>query len=77
MSLCNYSIAWRGFCGDKCKEGRDKCEKHDRVCDNCGNPATGECDQSILGLICGAPLCDDCGHDNPMGLSHKAKTPIN
>ena len=30
-------------------------------CSSCGNTATHMCEET-MGLVCGAPLCDDCEH---------------
>lgn len=59
--MCNYNLAWRGDCPKEAvKEG--KCAEHaDVKCTVCGSPATHQCAETA-GLVCGAPLCNDCEH---------------
>ena len=65
--FCEYNSAanqWGG--NDKCdnlkKEGELVCEEHSkRMCTNCGEKvAVMEC-PITLQLVCGRPLCEDCG----------------
>lgn len=48
-------FAWRTPMGDQ------GCEVETKPCVSCGAPSTHEC-QAMNGMICGAPICDDCGH---------------
>ena len=61
MKKCKFDKAWIG----KCKNDADEsgyCEEHkDIMCCSCGAKATHECSET-MGLVCGAPLCDDCEH---------------
>jgi hypothetical protein len=58
---CTYELAFMGPCG-MATVNSDRCVKHVTArCISCGKPATRECDASI-GVCCGYPLCDDCGH---------------
>lgn len=62
---CTWTVAWVGECGDPAVTGTDppRCADHNddwrADCANCGAQATGGC-EATFGLVCGAPLCDDC-----------------
>lgn len=57
MELCNFNEAWIGPC-----QNPKPCEEHShQVCSSCGQPATQSCAET-MGLVCGAPLCNDCEH---------------
>lgn len=59
---CKYTKAYIGRCENEAIEGEDYCEEHlDLECSSCGEQATHECTETF-GLVCGAPLCDDCEH---------------
>jgi len=59
--MCNYNLAWVGNC-DKPATKNGMCEEHSKVkCSVCGNAATHQCAETN-GLVCGAPLCNDCEH---------------
>ena len=77
MAQCKFSEAWSGRCKEEAIEGSDFCEKHTGlVCSSCGEPATCSCDETMGGLVCGAPLCDNCEHtlhDN--GCNNRGKLP--
>jgi len=61
MSDCKYGLAWIGRCRKEAVDG-DYCEDHkDIMCCSCGAKATHQCAET-MGLVCGAPLCDDCEH---------------
>jgi hypothetical protein len=58
---CRFDKAWVGKCGKEADES-GFCEEHKGIkCVSCGAQATRECPETI-GLVCGAPLCDDCEH---------------
>lgn len=58
---CHFDLAWIGQCKNTADES-GFCEKHkDIKCVSCGEQATHECAETI-GLVCGAPLCDNCEH---------------
>jgi len=58
---CKYSLAWIGYC-NKHADNSCICEEHKKeVCSSCGKQATHQCEET-MGLVCGAPLCDECEH---------------
>ncbi len=59
MYKCKWIKAWIGQCGNMAHD--TFCEEHIRKCSSCGTQATHDCEET-LGLVCGAPLCDDCTH---------------
>lgn len=60
---CEWDIAWVGRCGEPTPSGIRYCAKHTETCVCCNKrPANRDCDASVLGLVCGAPLCDQCHH---------------
>lgn len=61
QETCVYDEAWAGACGDPAVESDPpRCDEHaEKTCASCGAPATGGC-EATFGLVCGAPLCDDC-----------------
>ena len=62
MGKCKYDLAWRGPCNEPTIDGSDYCEEHSKeVCCSCGAQATHQCSET-MGLVCGAPLCDNCVH---------------
>lgn len=61
MSKCKFNLAWRGRCENDADESGYCAEHKDLKCCSCGNSATHQC-SSTMGLVCGAPLCDDCEH---------------
>lgn len=62
MGQCKFNKAWQGQCKNEAIEGSDFCKEHTGLkCSSCGEPATRECDET-MGLVCGAPLCDNCEH---------------
>lgn len=72
LPQCRFMLAWRGQCTN---DGRTispevdqiRCPEHmDLTCQQCGKLATHDCAQTMGGLICGAPLCNDCEHADPM-----------
>lgn len=57
---CRFEISWQGKCGKPSTNGW--CSKHERLtCCSCGAKATKDCEHTGS-LVCGAPLCDTCGH---------------
>jgi hypothetical protein len=61
MSKCNFNKAWVGPCGNELG-ANEFCEEHHEVkCASCKGKATRECSET-MGLVCGAPLCNDCEH---------------
>ena len=62
---CTYHEPYKGECGRKVvSEDPPRCEKHqDKTCINCGDTAVKGC-HSTRGLVCGFPLCEDCGIDD-------------
>lgn len=59
--ICRFDLAWIGQCKNPADES-GFCEKHkDIKCVSCGEQATHECAET-MGLVCGAPLCDNCEH---------------
>lgn len=57
---CSFKLAWKGECG--ASTSSKYCKEHNSVmCSSCGKKATRECEET-MGLVCGAPLCDDCEH---------------
>lgn len=61
MNQCIFNEAWIGRC--KNEEGENGyCKEHkDLYCESCGEKATHSCSET-MGLVCGAPLCDNCEH---------------
>ena len=60
---CKYNIAWVGKCNKPANES-GYCEEHkNEKCSACGKQATHSCDYTGY-LVCGAPLCDSCTHDD-------------
>ena len=59
--MCNFELAWIGKCKNEPTEN-GMCDEHTKIkCCSCGKQATHECAET-MGLVCGAPLCDDCEH---------------
>ena len=54
---CHFQKAWIG----RCNKPTDNvvCEEHDKKCPKCGLPIMKDCDNTIYGMVCGAPVCDD------------------
>ena len=63
---CTFSIAWRGPCGSPADD--DRCALHKPVVCHCGSLAVSECPQTMGPSFCGAPLCADHKHGEPMNL---------
>lgn len=62
---CKFTVPFRGKCGNGAVSLDPKrCEEHRQECRVCGEPATTECNSTILGLMCGAPVCDSCEHSH-------------
>lgn len=58
---CKFNEAWVGQCKNEATEN-GYCAKHkDLYCSSCGEKATHSCPET-MGLVCGAPLCDECEH---------------
>ena len=58
---CKFDLAWIGRCEETAVEN-GCCQKHFNIkCCSCGEQATHECSET-MGLVCGAPLCDNCEH---------------
>lgn len=62
MSRCQWDKAWIGQCRNEAQVGDKYCKEHQKQCICCGKDATGECSETC-GLVCGAPLCDNCEHE--------------
>lgn len=57
---CKFDLAWVGPCGKE-TDG-EYCSEHSTIeCCSCGEPAIKQCSET-MGLVCGAPLCDNCEH---------------
>jgi len=57
---CPFVIKWVGKCG---KPGHPYCEEHSKLkCSVCGEQATRGCAETIMGGVCGVPLCNTCKH---------------
>lgn len=57
---CRFKLSWQGKCGKPSTNGW--CSKHEKLkCCSCGAKATKDCEHTSS-LVCGAPLCDTCGH---------------
>lgn len=58
---CQWTEAWVGQCENEAvRDGY--CEEHvGEMCVSCGEQATHSCSET-MGLVCGAPLCDNCEH---------------
>lgn len=62
MSSCEFIKDWAGKCGNDVPEGNRFCEEHQGLeCRGCGDQAVETCAET-MGLVCGAPLCEDCEH---------------
>ena len=62
MNKCKYTLAWIGQCENDAIDGSMYCKEHSGImCVSCGKPATRQCEETS-GLVCGAPLCNDCEH---------------
>ena len=60
MNKCKFIKAWIGNCNRTSSDSF--CEEHEGIaCVNCREQATHECEET-MGMVCGAPLCDDCEH---------------
>ena len=60
-ATCKFLIAWIGLC-KKPASVNGFCEEHSKEkCSSCGEQATHSCYET-MGLVCGAPLCDNCEH---------------
>lgn len=75
LVICGFSIAWVGKCKTPVDAEGCRCDKHSGIkCASCGKPAMKECDETG-GLVCGAPLCDECTHnthpEGHNGMFHK------
>jgi len=65
--LCRFKLAWRGMCQSGATNATtDRCATHAGIRCRCGEPATQECDQGVMGFVCGGPVCDraECRHDH-------------
>ena len=59
-ALCGYGLTNHGPCCEPAIDGR--CKRHAGiVCTDCDKMAVGECDHIGM-LMCGFPICKDCGH---------------
>lgn len=74
---CQFDNAWRGACDEPTADGAKYCPAHSGLqCMGCApavlTQATHTCAHT-MGLVCGADLCDDCGHDldRPMAFAHR------
>ena len=75
MKQCLFNEPWRGQCKEEVKEDEMCCEKHSKEkCQVCGEQAFTRC-QASIGVMCGIPLCDQCGHGE-MCLYHAGGGPI-
>lgn len=57
---CKYDRGWAGSCESKAGPSGFCSDHKDVKCKVCGKQATCECPVASS-LVCGAPLCDDCG----------------
>jgi hypothetical protein len=49
------------------------CSKHEKLtCKSCSQKAAHSCDAGIGGLVCGAPLCNECVHSDGAHVTKKA-----
>lgn len=76
---CRFNEPWRGQCGKPVvttDDGESLCcaEHAKEKCSVCGAQALTRC-QASIGLMCGVPLCDLCGHGE-MCLSHASRGPL-
>jgi hypothetical protein len=73
---CKFELAWIGVCNEIADES-GFCAKHkDIKCVSCGKQATQQCSET-MGLVCGAPLCDDCEHTiNDNGCNSGGNLPV-
>lgn len=67
-ATCGFVLAWVGECGEPAYQGTDDpvplCGEHmDETCVVCGSRAMKEC-SATMGLVCGAPLCEEHGIDD-------------
>lgn len=61
MNQCQFDISWVGRCKKDVEENSDYCSEHKDVkCQNCGKQATHDCEDTILGFVCGRLLCGTC-----------------
>lgn len=75
VSKCIFEEPWVGRCYKPVTEGGLCCESHSREkCSVCGEQATTRC-QASIGVMCGVPLCDRCGHGQ-MCLEHATEGPL-
>ncbi len=72
---CMFSEPWIGLCKEPRVKGGIVCVKHaEEKCQVCGDQAYTRC-QASRGLMCGIPLCDQCGHGE-MCLYHAGSGPL-
>ncbi len=58
---CKFILAWAGRCKKESNESGYCAEHEKEICCSCGKKATRQCAET-MGLVCGAPLCDECEH---------------
>jgi hypothetical protein len=59
---CKFVKAWIGKCNKEADDSGYCLEHKNLVCESCGAQATHTCAET-MGLVCGAPLCDECEHE--------------
>ena len=71
---CKYNRGWAGPCDGKAGPSGFCPDHKDVKCKACGKQATCEC-PIASSLVCGAPLCDDCGPTCPRHTNHVHQIP--
>lgn len=72
---CLFQEPWQGQCRETRVNGSLCCKEHsESKCAVCGDQAMTRC-QASIGLMCGVPLCDYCGHSQ-MCLDHATRGPL-
>ncbi len=66
---CKY-VDYCWYCCEPTVKNKKYCKEHiDIKCVRCGKQATNVCDAQVVGLMCGAKLCNSCDGCN----KHKEK----
>ena len=60
IKTCDFVVWMIGTCDEPAGEN-GYCEKHDLACSVtvCDDQAVTECPQTVFGMCCGRPVCDD------------------
>lgn len=69
---CDFDVAWRGHCNKPAILGETKCLEHFKIqCAMCESPSVEECSGTVLGFVCGSPLCENHKGNHSHGYGFK------